>query len=92
MQSKGEATENTRVPATLSSNSRSHTPDLILIFVPSLRRRLVVTLTSATGTLIPTVRVTARLAAAETDLRHLDGRGGTLDWWEVGGRLLVVGG
>jgi hypothetical protein len=92
MQSKAEATENAKIPATLRAASRSHAPNLIFILVPSLKRRLVVPLTSASGTLVSTVRVAARLAAPETDLRHFDGRGGALDWWEVGRGLLVVGG
>jgi hypothetical protein len=80
------------IPATLRVASRSHTPNLIFILISSLRRRLVVPLTGASGTLVSTVRVAARLAAAEADLRHFDGRGGALDWWEVGRGLLVVGG
>ena len=76
----------------LSPRVRSHAPLLVIILVFS-PRRLMEVLAGASSALGAAVRVAARLATTDANVRHLDGRGGTVDWREVGGRLRwVVGG
>lgn len=56
----------------LSPRVRSHAPLLVIILVFS-PRRLVEVLASASSALGAAVRVAARLATADANVRHLDG-------------------
>lgn len=76
----------------LSPRVRSHAPLLVLVLIFS-PGRLVEVLATASGALRAAVRVAARLATTDANVRHLDGRGGTVDWRKVLRRLRwVVGG
>ena len=76
----------------LSPRVRSHAPLLVLVLIFS-PWRLVKVLARASSALRAAVRVAARLATTDANVRHLDGRGGTVDWRKVLRRLRwVVGG